>query len=544
MKQAFHFVAMMWHQQRRWILAGAVASALAVLAAVALLALSGWFITAAALAGLAGAGLSFDFFRPSAAIRFLALFRTAARYGERLITHDATLRFFASLRADLFKSVAAAPESRRFGSAELLQRLTGDLDAIDALYLRVLLPAAVAVAVAALTCGVLFYLSISFSVAIGTAFLGSALALFAGALAAKTSARRSAIGTEALRVRTVDMIHAQPDLLLSGGLDNQKARISKAALYLSDASNRLARIEIVTSTAIALGSAALVFALVLLAGTAFEARAIEGPVMALVVIGGLASLEVFAPMRRGAIEIGRIAFSGRRLHRLWTGIPESDRRIAIKRGPAVAALGLTFRHGNAAKPIFENFYFAARNGERVTLTGKSGCGKSTLLSLIAGLVQSERGNILIHDDASAKSVVGLLTQRTELFNGSIEDNLRIAAPKASESELWHALEVVELHEKIEGLDGRLSWRLGESGSGLSGGEQRRLALARLVLRNPQIWLMDEPTAGMDEALARRVLANLLLHAPNATWIVAAHYDREIAISHRVVRMDAGPRHLT
>lgn len=540
MRYALHFVAMMWREQRRWMLAGAVASFFALLSAIALLALSGWFITAAGLAGLAGAGATFDFFRPSAGIRFLALFRTATRYGERLATHDVTLRFFASLRATLFTSAARATAySRKLRSSELLQRLTADLDAIDTLYLRLLLPAAIAAALAIGGAVLLAFISWSFALAILAAFYISAAAIYAGARFAQKAAQRVALGSEALRVRSIDLSRAQTDLLLSGGIALQKQRIERAATYLADSGKRIGRIEAATGATVALAGAGLTAAFLVLGGTAFQTGTIEGPTMAMLVIGGFAALEVFGPLRRGGIELGRIAFSGRRLIQLTSAEPERDERIFTRRGLAIAAVDVTYRYGPQAHALFDRFNFAARRGERIALAGRSGCGKSTLLSLFAGLRQPESGSIVIGEsENSCRPSLGYLTQETELFAGSIAENLRVAAPSATDAELWHALEIAELRSKIEALEGGLAWRLGEAGSGFSGGERRRLAIARLVLRNPLIWLLDEPTAGMDDALARRILDNLFAHAPGATFVIAAHHQREIERAHRVIRLTA------
>jgi ATP-binding cassette subfamily C protein CydC len=539
MKHAFYFVRLMWREERRSLMIGTIASFLALLSAIALLGLSGWFITAAGLAGLAGAGLTFDFFRPSAGIRFLALFRTATRYGERLATHDATLRFFASLRANLFSSVAATREiNRRFRSSELLQRLTGDIEIIDSLYLRFLLPTAVAAALALVGCLLLVSISVTFAIAVGTAFLASALIIYVCALHARKSARRIALGSEALRVRTIDLLHAQTDLIFSGGMAAQKSRIAKAAQYLSNAGYRLSRSEIGAASGIGVAGAGLTLAFIVLGGAAFEAGAITGPVMAMLVIGGFAALEVFAPLRRGAVEFGRIAFAGGRLHRLAEATAETDNRTFVERSLAIAVLDLTYRHAPNAQPIFRHYNFAARHGERIALIGKSGCGKSTLLSLIAGLRQPESGNILIGSKHGTQSALGYLTQETELFKGSVADNLRVAKAEASDEALLRALEIVELRNKIEALDGKLNWQLGETGNGLSGGERRRLALARLILRNPAIWLLDEPTAGLDDALARRVLDRLFSFAPDATFLIAAHHDREIERTSRVISLSA------
>ncbi len=542
MKPAFFFLGQMWHDQRRPVLLGAIASFLALLSAIALLGVSGWFITAAGLAGLAGVGLTFDFFRPSAGIRFLALFRTATRYGERLATHDATLRFLASLRANLFSSIAGTRKTnRQFRSSELLQRLTGDLDTIDTLYLRFVLPVTVAILLAVLGCFALSLIAWQFAALLGAAFFATALVVYAAAHSAGKTARRISLGAEALRVRTIDLVHAQTDFLFSGEIGSQIKKIEKAADYLSSAGFRIATTEIIAASGIAIVGAALTLSFLLLGGVALEMEVITGPVLAMLVIGGFAALEVFAPLRRGAVEFGRIAFAGRRLHRIAAAAPERDQRVFVGGSLSIAALDLTYGYRPDAQPIFRHYTFAARRGERIALVGKSGCGKSTLLSLIAGLHEPESGNVLIGKGNDKRAALGYLTQETELFKGSIADNLRIADPDASEDALWHALEIVELREKIEALYGKLDWQLGETGNGFSGGERRRLALARLILRGPAIWLLDEPTAGLDDALARRILDRLFRHAPDATFVIATHHAREIERAERVVSLQSSDR---
>ena len=142
MKQVAHIASQLWRAERGWFVAGIAASAATILTGIALLGLAGWFIAATALAGL-----SFNFFAPSAGIRFLALARTGSRYAERLVTHDASLRFLTVLRVDLFRGLATlkAPSLARWRGAEMLQRLTSDVDALDNLYLRLILPVAVLV---------------------------------------------------------------------------------------------------------------------------------------------------------------------------------------------------------------------------------------------------------------------------------------------------------------------------------------------------------------------------------------------------------------
>ena len=184
---------MFWRAERGWFVAGIAASAATILAGIALLGLAGWFIAATALAGLAGAGLSFNFFRPSAGIRLLALARTGSRYAERLVTHDASLRFLAVLRVDLFRGLATlkAPSLARWRGAEMLQRLTSDVDALDNLYLRLILPVAVLVLIAVAL--LLALLQIGWGVAGMIAALlvgGLATAVGAGAWTRKDARRR------------------------------------------------------------------------------------------------------------------------------------------------------------------------------------------------------------------------------------------------------------------------------------------------------------------------------------------------------------------
>lgn len=237
MKQVAHIASQLWRAERGWFVAGIAASAATILTGIALLGLAGWFIAATALAGLAGAGLSFNFFAPSAGIRFLALARTGSRYAERLVTHDASLRFLTVLRVDLFRGLATlkAPSLARWRGAEMLQRLTSDVDALDNLYLRLILPVAVLVLTAVAL--LLAILQIGWGVAGTIAALlvgGLATAVSAGAWTRK-AARRLAAAQEALRVRSVDLVRTQTDLAVSGSLRAQKQSALKAARAMAGA---------------------------------------------------------------------------------------------------------------------------------------------------------------------------------------------------------------------------------------------------------------------------------------------------------------------
>ncbi len=234
-------------ERRRALLLGAALSAATVTAGIALLGLSGWFITATSLAGLsAAAAITFDVFAPSAGIRLLAIVRTAARYGERLTTHDATLGVLAALRERLFRGFAEPGAARALlhRPARLLYRLTADIDALDSLYLRILVPAAVATGAALAASLVLGLMHPVFGLCFGLFLAGAGLGLpLIAGRAARKHARRRAHGIEALRSRTIDLVAGQTDLLMAGRLAAQRGTIAAADAYSARADDRLNRVE-------------------------------------------------------------------------------------------------------------------------------------------------------------------------------------------------------------------------------------------------------------------------------------------------------------
>jgi len=551
-------LALFWRSDRGWLLAGIALNVATLLAGVALLGLSGWFITACALAGAAGVGLAFDVFRPSAGIRFLALARTAGRYGERVVTHDATLRFLARLRVALFRGLARQPVDRlaRLRGAELLERLTADVEALDGLALRIVLPLASALlATAALAAGAML---VEGSAARALAALGAAglaTALAAG-WASRRTARRHALALEALRVRAVDLVRAQTDLAVAGGLEAQRAAAMEAAQRASRAARRLNAVDLATGAALNLAGALALAGVLLLAAAGYRAGAITGPAVAALMLVAFAMLEVLQPLRRGALAFGRVHLAARRVAPLLDGgwhpqgrqshPPGTAGTSAAAIPPALTFAGVTFRYGESLAPVLAGLDLAIAPGEHIALSGPSGSGKSTLLALAAGLARPTSGAVLVGDrpvlaitEPERARVVGLLTQRTELFADTIAANLRLAAPGADDAELWQALETACLAERVRALPGGLAARLGEGGIGLSGGEARRLALARLALLDPAVWLLDEPTAGLDAALADEVMANVRRAAHRATLVVATHRIADCLRCCRVVSPGCG-----
>jgi len=516
---------------------GALLAAATVLAGIGLLGLSGWFITATAFAGLAAVtAITFDVFAPSAGIRLLAIGRTAARYGERLVTHDATLSVLASLRERLFRGWArpGAAALLRRRPAKLLFRLTADIDALDALYLRVLIPAGVAI-LSAIAVGLMLGLLDPLFGLVAALWLiatGLAIPVIAGRLALKPS-RRRAHAIEALRSRTIDLVAGQTDLLMAGRLAGQRAAVSEADRRLADADDALNRIDSATAAAFGLSSTLILTASLLAVAALSEAGAIGTPAAVFALLTALAATEPFAALRRGALELGRTLIAARRIAPSLAAYDgRQAERPAPPHGMALALTTVTARHAGAARPALSGVTLSVRTGERLAIVGTSGAGKSTLLALIAGELPPESGSC-------ASLTATTLTQRTELFQDTLRGNLTLAAPAATDGALHDALDAAGLRSTVAALPHGLDTRLGEGGAGLSGGQSRRLALARLFLRDTPVWLLDEPTDGLDAATARDVLSRLDAEAHGVTLVIATHIRREAMLADRIAVMDHG-----
>lgn len=533
-------LALFWRERRPMLLLGTALAAVTVLAGMALLGLSGWFISATAIAGLSAAtALAFDVFMPSSGIRLFTLLRTFSRYAERLATHEATLSVLAALRVQLLRAWARPGAACALAQrpARLLFRLTADIDALDSLYLRVLVPLGAALAAALAATLALAFVSGWLALAVlGLLLAGSAGVLWATARAARRPARLRAHAVEALRARTADLVAGQTDLLMAGRLAAQGEAVACADACGARCDDALNRIDARAAFAFgAIGSAVL--GLVLLgAGALVSAGAIGVPVAVLAILLALTATEPFGALRRGALELGRTWLAAQRVsprRQADAGLPA--RPLQPMAGPAALAIrlrGVGAAHPGAASACLRGLDLAVAPGERVALVGASGAGKSSLMALLAGDLAACDGTVEVGRH-------GWLTQRTELFQDSVRDNLRLARPEATDDELWQALATAGLAASVRAWPHGLQTPLGEGGLGLSGGQARRLALARLLLRPAALWLLDEPTEGLDDATARDVLGRLAAALGGRTLLMATHTQREAVLADRLVVLSQG-----
>lgn len=521
---------------RRWWLGGAVMASLTVLMGMALLGLSGWFIAATALAGLVPAtALVFDVFMPSAGIRLLAMGRTASRYGERVVTHEATLAVLAALREKLFVGWAQPDAARllQLRPARLLQRLTSDVDALDSLYLRMIVPAVAACGAALLAGVVLGALHWWLGLAV------MAWLLLAGGWLTAWLARRStvpavqrAVALERLRADAVDMVAGQTELLMAGRLAAQCGRVQQCDARVAQADHQLNRLDAKAAAGFGVAGAVALAGVLAAAGYLVHAQVIGAPGAALALLVALTAMEPFAALRRGALEAGRTRLAARRLGARMQQDVQETRLPAPPSGLAFELQDAVVQHADGVLPAVNGVHLQIHKAERVALIGASGAGKSTVMAVLAGEQALTRGTV------AALSCVWL-TQRVALFQDSVRDNLRLAAPQADDAALWTALEDAGLATDVRAMPLGLDSMLGEGGLGLSGGQARRLGLARLLLAQQQAWLLDEPTEGLDAPTAHDVLLRLMARAQGRTVVMCTHLQREAALADRLIWLEAG-----
>ncbi|RAR61488.1 MULTISPECIES: thiol reductant ABC exporter subunit CydC [Halomonadaceae] len=521
---------------------GALLLALTVGAAIGLLALSGWFITATALTGAmlaAGMAASLDVYAPGGGIRFFAVLRTAARYLERVYNHDSVLRLLAELRSGMF-AVLARLDARALGrrrASEWLNRLTADIDTLDSLYLRLLAPPLVALLAIALVSGLLGIFLLPAGLAVGGVLLALWAWLVVGQASLGMAASTRRVATlDHLRGRILETLQGLAELTSYGTLSHHRARIDadQATLYADQW--HLGRIAALGNALVGLGVSLTAVLALWLAAEAYRAEALSGPLMVMMPLAVLAMGEALGALPASFTALGATRAAARRLNALGRSrsvLAEAEASVALTgAAPALGLRNITLHYPGALSPALDGLDLNLEPGERLALLGASGAGKSSVAALLVRLLDPDQGevqrdgialNTLSLDDLRTRTAY--LTQHSELFDDSIAANLRLADPEADEAALWQALEVVELADWARELAQGLETRVGEGGRQLSGGQARRLVLARVLLLEAPLVILDEPFAGLDRPMAARIAERLDTWLSGRTVLYLVHQLR-------------------
>lgn len=531
----------------RWALAGLVLSVLAALANIALLAVSGGFITGMALAGAAGAG--FNYFLPSATIRACAILRTGGRYLERLATHEATFRLIASLRARLFLGLAPRLPFGDAGahSGDLAARLGGDLDSLQRAYLQILVPAGAALLVGAVVVAYAGTLSTAAALVIAAGLLvGGAIAPALLVRAGRRPGEEAVTALAALRVWAVDMADGREELAAFGALGRIGERLDVLQARLTAAQRRAARLDAVAGAVAQLVGSLMLWAVVLVGAPVVAAGALGASDLVTLAFLALASAEVTGPLGGAFAAWGAIAAASERIRPLLarqTEPPSITRPAPRATAPHLRLDGLRVRYPDATEPALDGLTLDLPPGARVALVGASGSGKSTVVAALAGFLPVEGGRILLDGqpvaDGALAPLLSVAPQTPHLLSGSLRRNLRIAAPGASDEVLRGACATAGLGPWLAALPEGLDTAIGTGGRALSGGEARRLTVARALLAEAPLLILDEPGEGLDPATERRMLEAILDARPDGGLLLITHRPTVLERMDHIVVLDRG-----
>jgi ATP-binding cassette subfamily C protein CydC len=547
------FFLKLFRRHFKWMILGTGCGLLAMICAIGLLALSGWFIAAAAYAGLTVATAQlFNFFHPSIGVRMFAIGRTLARYAERIVTHDVTFRILQSLRSWFYIHLEPLAPARLalFRSADVLNRIVADIDALDNLYLRVLSPSVVALLTSILAVGFLGLLDplMALSVAMFLVIAGIGVPAIVLRLAG-SSGHELSHQISSLRIRIVDALQGLPELLVFGAYARQIDRVKQSNLALLKVQLRMSHIRELASALITVFSGLAVLAALYLAVNLVNRAALDGAVLALVILAVMASFEAVLPLPLAYQYLGQTREAGRRLLEIVeteAQVVFPDRSVPLERQLSMRFENVCFRYHEQSPWALSNVDFHIPAGRRVAVIGETGSGKSTLIHLLARFWDPVSGQIRLGDteicnfsEADLRRLISVVSQQPHMFNATLKENLLLARPGASEAELLAALDTVQLLEFVTGLPDGLNTWIGEAGQGLSGGQARRVAVARAILHNAPLWVLDEPTEGLDPITEKNMMQALRRQAAGRTLLLITHRLTDLDWMDQILMLDRG-----
>ena len=519
------------------------------LAAMSLLTLSGWFIAASAVAGLTIARETFNYMLPGAGVRGFSIARTAGRWGERVVSHNATFKLLADLRLFFFRKLTPLIPGRQTNlrDADLLNRLVADVDAMDHVYLRLVSPLLIGIIGLLAITGFLAWFDPTIGLTLGAILLSLMLILpIIFYRLGKANGETLTMAKANYRVKMLDWIQGNAELLLFNAEDRYYQAALDEQQSLLNAQRKMANL---TGLANAILMAATGWTLVLITWMAADGIAGQAPdpFVAMVAFATMASFELMMPVAGAFQYLGQTLTSARRLNEIIEATPDTpfdaNGHSAEVKG-ALDIQNISYTYYGSDEPVLKNISLAIGAGEKVALLGRTGCGKSTLLQLITRNWDPQQGQITLDgvslpqwQEAPLRKAITVVSQRVDVFNGSLRENLLLAKPAGSDEEFCEVLEKVGLEALLEGK-GLDTW-LGEGGRQISGGERRRIGIARALLHDAPILLMDEPTEGLDRRTEQQIMSLLLEHAKDKTVLFITHRLVGLEQMDHICLMDEG-----
>lgn len=511
------------------IVIGLSLAILTLFASVFLLSLSGWFLASTAVAGVAGL-YTFNYMLPAAGVRAAAIVRTASRYAERLVDHNTTFKILAYLRTLAFSKILplSANQLAQYQKADLLNRFIVDIDALDHLYLKLFSPIVTALIIIVMLFVGLSYINLPIALIISIILTITLLAIpvifyHAGKQLGETLAKQQS----EYRALLINYLQGQAELTLFNAQDRYRVKLDKLEsdwLYHQQKQSTL----VALSSALVVLIAGFLTLLVLWLITHYTLS----PLVALFVFVCLASSEILAPIPTAFIFLGQVLASAKRTTALFNQTPDikftEQGKVMDLTTAKLQFNDISFSYPNQPFAVLNHFSLTIEAGKHIGLIGKTGCGKSTLLNLVTRTWDPTSGNIFINDtpinqldEPTLRKVIAVVPQVITIFSDTLRKNLLIGDPKASDQQLIDVLQQVEL-SKLLSTEHGLDLPLGQGGRSLSGGEIRRIGIARALLHNSPLVLMDEPTESLDQQTEQQIIQLIKQTCQNKTLLMVTH----------------------
>ena len=469
-------------------------------------------------------------------VRFFGIVRGLFRYSERLVSHDVNLRLLARLRVWFYEKLEPLAPARlmHYRSGDLLARIVADVETLEDLFVRVLAPPLVALAVM-VGMGLWFgHWSAALALVLVAVMLLSGLVLpvLARWLGKRDGAALVATRAE-LNVALVDAIQGSGDLLAFGQEETQRRRIGQLGRQLAAIQARMARLAGLQAGLASFVLQLGILGVLVVAIPLVSNSTLDGVVLAVLVLAVIASFEAVLPLPSAFQYLERSLAAGRRLFEIVDAEPAvtDPERPQHPAGAdySLVVRDLTFRYQPGERPALSSVDFELQPGRTLAVVGPSGAGKSTLVNLLLRFWDYREGSIRLGDcelremaQDEVRQLIAVVSQRTTLFNASIRDNLLLARPGAGDQDLIQAAQQAQVHEFIMSLPQAYDTWVGEQGLRLSGGERQRIAIARAILKDAPIFLLDEAAANLDAVTEQAVGEALRALAGRRTTLVVTH----------------------
>lgn len=486
-------------------------------------------------------------------VRFFGISRAVFRYLERYISHDVTFRVLSQIRVKFYQGLEPLAPARllEFRSADLLRRIVADVEIQQNLFLKVLSPPIVAFLV---LCGYGLFMArfdMRFSVILAAGFLMAGLLIpwLIKGLSQGAGHQQIVLKAE-LNTQVADSLLGMTELIAFGQAQVHLAKIQDTNKRITNQQRRIARLSALSSSLTGMLANLSMWLILVLGISLVEKGVLSGVNLGMLALGTLSSFEALFPLAMVPHHLEQNRAAADRLLELTEAEPViQDPEVPLKLKPKEMTLSfqeVSFKYGEREPWALNGISFQIPQKGKVGIVGASGAGKTSIVNLLLRFWEYNEGSIEVgghsireYSQQEVRDIIGILTQRTHIFNATIRDNLLLAKPEASEEELLQAAQKAKLHDFIRSLPKGYDSLVGEGGFKLSGGQRQRLAIARVLLRNSPFLILDEAMEGLDPITEQEVMEEIYRLMDGRTTLVITHHLVGLEQMDEILVLDQG-----